>query len=138
MSYRHRPVSRMSCDCSDGKFLSKYIPNMSLITEPLRELLKDNVSWHWEDQQKHAFETIKTVLTCNPVLKFYDSKKPVRISVDTSCGGLGAVLMQYDHSIAYASRALTETQKRWAQIEKEMYAVVFGCEKFNQYIYGSM
>ena len=46
-------------------YLSKYIPNMSSITEPLPELLKDNVSWHWEDQQKHTFETIKTVLTCN-------------------------------------------------------------------------
>ena len=92
--------------------LSKYIPNMSSITEPLRELLKDNVSWHWEDQQKHAFETIKTVLTGNPVLKFYDSKKPVRISIDASYGGLGAVLMQDDHPIAYASKALTETQKR--------------------------
>ena len=44
--------------------------------------------------------------------------------------------MQDDHPIAYASRALTETQKRWAQIEKEMYATVFGCEKFNQYISG--
>ena len=117
-------------------YLSKYIPNMLSITDPLREFLKDNDSWYWEDQQKHAFETIKTVLTCNSVLKFYDSKKPVRISVDASCGGLGAVLMQDDHPIAYASRALTETQKRWVQIEKEMYPMVFGCEKFNQYIYG--
>ena len=44
--------------------------------------------------------------------------------------------MQDDHPIAYASRALTETQKRWAQTEKEMYAAVFGCEKFNQHIHG--
>ena len=117
-------------------YLSKYIPNMSSITEPLRELLKENIHWHWEDQQQRAFAAIKTVLTSNPVLKFYDSKKPVKISVDASCGGLGAVLMQDDHPIAYASRALTDTQKKWAQVEKEMYAIVFGCEKFSHYMYG--
>ena len=92
-------------------YVRKYIPNMSSITEPLRELLKENLHWHWEDQQQLAFATIKNVLTSYPVLKFYDSKKPIGISVDASCGGLGAVLMQDDHPIAYASRASTDTQK---------------------------
>ena len=49
---------------------------------------------------------------------------------------LGAVLLQNNHPIAYASRALTDTQQRYAQIEKEMLAVVFGCTKFHDYIYG--
>ena len=97
-------------------YLSKYIPNMSSSTEPLRELLKENIRWHWEDQQQCAFAVIKTILTSNPVLKFYDSRKPVKLLVNASIGGLGAVLMQDDHPIAYASRALTATQKNWAQI----------------------
>ena len=49
---------------------------------------------------------------------------------------MGAVLIQDDHPIAYASRSLTSTQHNYAQIEKEMLAVVFGCTKFHDYIYG--
>ena len=49
---------------------------------------------------------------------------------------MGAVLLQNDHPIAYALRALTNTQQHYAQIEKEMLAVVFGCTKFHDYIYG--
>ena len=50
--------------------------------------------------------------------------------------GLGAVLLQDEKSLAYASRALTPTQQRYAQIEKETLAIVYGVQKFNQYIYG--
>ena len=56
--------------------------------------------------------------------------------MDASSKGLGAVLLQDGHPIAYASRALSTTQQRYAQIEKEMLAVVFGCTKFHEYIYG--
>ena len=62
--------------------------------------------------------------------------KPVKLSVDASQSGLGAVLLQEDQPIAYASKSLTECQKGYAQIEKETLAIVFGCERFNQYLYG--
>ena len=56
--------------------------------------------------------------------------------MDASCKGLCAVLLQDGHPIAYASRALSTTQQHYAQIEKEMLAVVFACTKFHDYIYG--
>ena len=117
-------------------YLGKYIPNMATITKPLRDLLKENIVWQWGHIQEETLKQIKTVLTSQPILKFYDASKPCKISVDASKSGLGAVLLQDDNPIAYASRSLTESQQRWAQIEKEMYAVVFGCERFNQFIYG--
>ena len=49
---------------------------------------------------------------------------------------VGAVLLQEGQPISYGSRALTDTECRYAQIEKELLAVVFGLEKFNQYVYG--
>ena len=55
---------------------------------------------------------------------------------DSSQIGLGAALMKNGHPIAYASRALTETQSRYRQIEKEMLAIVFSVEKFNDYTFG--
>ena len=75
-------------------------------------------------------------MTNSPVLRYFDVCKLVKISVDASSGGLGAVLFQDDQPIAYASKALTQSQMNYAQIEKEMLAVVFGCTRFHDYIYG--
>ena len=50
--------------------------------------------------------------------------------------GLGACVLQDGHLIAYAYRSLTQAEEHYAQIEKELLAVVFGCEKFNHYVYG--
>ena len=44
--------------------------------------------------------------------------------------------MQNGHPIAYVSRALTETESRYAQIEKEILAIVFSVEKFNDFTFG--
>ena len=116
-------------------YLSKFIPNMSTLTEPLRVLLKQEVQWHWEEQQEKALNEIKKVLTSKPVLSYYDVNKPVKLSVDASQSGLGAVLLQDNQPVAYASKSLTDCQKGYAQIEKETLAIVFGCERFHQYLY---
>ena len=69
-------------------------------------------------------------------MKYYDVTKDVTIQVDASLNGLGAVLLQDDHPVAYASRSLTQSEQNYAQIEKEMLAITFGCERFHEYIYG--
>ena len=71
-----------------------------------------------------------------PTLRYDDVTKPVKISCDSSKCGLGAVLEQDGHPVAYTSRALTEAQQRYARIEKELLAIVIACDKFNQFIYG--
>ena len=70
------------------------------------------------------------------LLGLFDVKKPVTLSVATSQHGLGAVLLQNEQPIAYASRTLTPVQQRYAQIEKEMMAIQFGLERFHQYVFG--
>ncbi|CAH2208589.1 jg79 [Pararge aegeria aegeria] len=75
-------------------------------------------------------------LHSRPVLQYYDVNKPIVISVDASKSGLGACLMQNNLPVCYASKALTKAEQRYAQIEKELFACVFACEKFYAYIYG--
>jgi hypothetical protein len=118
------------------QYLAKFIPNLSEISAPLRSLVESKTQWHWEEPQKESFRQLKSLVASTPVLRYYDVNSPVTLSVDASSQGLGAVIMQEQQPIAYASRALTSTQQRYAQIEKELLAVVYGCNKFHQYIYG--
>nr|XP_054591203.1 uncharacterized protein K02A2.6-like [Nothobranchius furzeri] len=118
------------------KFLAQYIPNEATLTAPLRELLKKNTVRQWQAHHSEALETLKTALTQAPVLHFFDSKKPLTLQEDSSKDGLGACLLQEGHPVCYASRALTDTEKRYAQIEKELLAIVFATKRFHQYVYG--
>ena len=79
---------------------------------------------------------MKRLVTNAPVLKYFESTNGITLQCDASDKGLGPVLMQDNHPIAYASRALTDPETRYAQIEKELLAVVYGMEKFHTYTYG--
>ncbi|XP_063607727.1 uncharacterized protein LOC134782233 [Penaeus indicus] len=72
----------------------------------------------------------------NATLVHFNPNKPIVIQVDASQKGIGAALMQNDKPIAYASKSLSETVQRYANIERELLAVVFGCERFHTYVYG--
>ena len=89
-----------------------------------------------QSTHQKAFTTVKEYLAKAPVLKYYDVNEEVTIQCDASETGLGAVLMQKGQPIAFASRALTDTETRYAQIEKELLAIVWSTDKFNQYILG--
>lgn len=117
-------------------YLTKFQKNLSDITSPMRELLRNDADWCWEMRQSEAFQQVKTALTQTPVLSYYDRNKPVRLQVDASSKGLGACCMQDGKPIAYASKTLTPTEINYAQIEKEMLAILFGCTRFKHYIYG--
>jgi len=69
-------------------------------------------------------------------LAYYKSNEVLEIQCNSSQSGLGAVLMQNGHPIVYASGALTETESRYAQIEKEIMVIVFAVGKFNDYTFG--
>ena len=83
---------------------------------PLRRQLEKNVQWHWSDEHQKRLDSLKTLLTKAPVLKYYAINEPLVLSVDASSERLGAVFLQYQQPVAYASKPLTECQKRYAQI----------------------
>lgn len=117
-------------------YVSKFIPNTTEITAPLRDLIKQNSNFDLKKPQDDAYKLIKEKLSEAPVLQYYNLNVPCTISVDASNSGVGAVLLQNDMPVAYASKAFTSSQMSWAQIEKELYAIVFGCERFRQYVIG--
>ncbi|KAK7907206.1 hypothetical protein WMY93_015818 [Mugilogobius chulae] len=117
-------------------YLGKFIPNYSEITAPLRQLTHKDTEWSWHEQQQRAFDTLKEHMSNPPVLSYYDVSKHVTLTCDASQYGLGAACLQEGKPVAYASRTLTDTETRYAQIEKELLAVVFACSKFHDFIYG--
>ena len=115
-------------------YLDKFLPHLSYVCEPLRKLKLPDVGWFWTNLHESVVQQV--LVTNAPVLKYFDSTKGVTLQCDESDKGLGAVLLQDSHSIAYASHALTDPETRYVQIEKDLHAVVYGLEKFHTYTNG--
>ena len=119
-------------------FLARFAPNLSEVTSPMRQLLQKQAEFVWDSPQQESFDKVKDILTQTPgpVLAYYDASKELILQVDASKYGLGATLIQEGRPLAYASKALTPTEVNYAQIEKEMYAILFGAKRFYQFVYG--
>ena len=107
--------------------LGKFSPHLAEYSQPPRELLHSKRVWVWGPQQEQAFQTIKVELIKPTVLAMYDPAAETKVSADASSFGLGAVMLQKAGNewrrVAYASRSMTDNERRYAQIEKEALAV---------------
>ncbi|KAJ8038316.1 hypothetical protein HOLleu_15704 [Holothuria leucospilota] len=81
-----------------------------------------------------CFNKLTKVLCEAPLLAYYDENKELTLSVDVSSKGLGATLLQKGQPIAYATKALTNAETNYSQIEKELLAIVWGCKRFPDYV----
>ena len=102
-------------------YLTEFIPDHRRLTE-------DQAAFVWEEPQQPV--------TTAPIWAYFENNKQVTLSVDASSTGLCAEIRQEEHSVANASKTLTDSQKRYVQIEKELLAIQFGAERFHAYIYG--
>jgi len=120
-----------------ANYLAKFCPNYSSVMEPIRALLRKDSEFCWRPETHGvAFDDLKSMLVTAPVLAYFDTAKPIVVQCDASQGGIGAVLLQDGRPVEYASRAMTRTeQDSYAQIEKELLAIVFALQRFHTYVY---
>ena len=122
--------------------MGTFIPNLSHHTEPLRAMLKKDNMFHWDDQQTRSFQQVKTLIAKADTtpLRYYDRNLPVMVQADASLRGLGACLIQQhkgtDQKIAFASKSLMDAETRYANIERELLAIIFACQRFSTYLLG--
>ena len=125
------PRTKEDIDRLNGtvKYLTKFLPKLSQVMEPLRKLTQKGIEWFWGKAEEKAFSEVKQLVTQALVLAYYSPKKELVIQCDASSLGLGAALLQEGQPLAFANRALTDHETRYATKEKEILAVVFALEK---------
>ena len=140
-------ATRPTCASEVRSFLGlvnyngRFIQNLATKSEPLRKLTRQNVPFVWTQKEEEAFQKLKDEISKAETLGYFDlNAEETRIIADASPVGLGAVLVQKQKGekrvISYASRSLTDVERRYSQTEKEALALVWACERFHQYVYG--
>ena len=117
-------------------YVSRFIQNYSTLTAPIRKLLKQDTAFHWGPEQENALRDIKQALASQPVMAYFDPCSESELHVDASPHGVAGMLMQNGKVVAYGSKSLTETEQRYSQIEREMYAIAWSCVHFRLFLLG--
>lgn len=122
------------------EYYSKFIPHCSTVVEPMRRLLRKGVHFNWSPEVEASFQRVKTSLKKASILSMFNPTLPIVVATDASQYGLGAVLQQqYGNQlrpVAFASRSLTDTERRYSAGEKEALACLWACEKWHVYLWG--
>ncbi|XP_058449424.1 uncharacterized protein K02A2.6-like [Malaya genurostris] len=123
-----------------ANYVGRFIPNLSTISSPLREMTLKGSKFRWTDESEQSFDRIKTALSNPKHLGYYSPTYPTTLITDASDCGLGAVLLQTINKmprvISYASKSLSATEKKYSTLDKEALAIVWAAERFQMYLKG--
>lgn len=115
-------------------FYRKFVRHFSIIAKPLTDLLKKNSLFVWTSDHQSAFETLMQALISAPVLALPDFNQPFCIYTDACSTGVGAVLMQKGHPLAFLSKALGPKNQGLSTYEKEYLAIVIAIAQWRSYL----
>ncbi|KAL4127163.1 hypothetical protein QTP88_011361 [Uroleucon formosanum] len=117
-------------------YVGTFIPNLAMLTKPLRDLLKKNNEFVWTSIHNECINKLKTLIASPSVLRNYDNTKDVIVQTDSSKFAIGCVLLQEGRPVCFKSKSLSETEINYGQVDKEFLSVLFACKVFHHYIYG--
>jgi hypothetical protein len=115
-------------------YYRKFIRHFGIIAKPLTNLLKKGVMFVWTSDHQVAFDTLKQALSSAPLLALPNFTIPFAIESDASGTGIGAVLLQEGHPLAFVSKALGIKNKGLSTYEKEYMAIILAVAQWRQYL----
>jgi hypothetical protein len=118
-------------------YFRKFIDHYSEIAVPLTNLTRKANAWNWTGRCQYAFEFLKQKLTEAPLLCTPNERLSYEVVTDASDLGLGAVLLQEGHPVAFESRKLNSAELNYNVTEKEMLAVVHALRVWRCYLEGA-
>ncbi|GKA06052.1 hypothetical protein Tco_0685172 [Tanacetum coccineum] len=118
-------------------YYRRFIEGFSKIAKPMTKLTQKKVKFEWGDKQEAAFQLLKQKLCSAPILALPEGSEDFIAYCDASKKGLGAVLMQREKVISYASRQLKIHEKNYTTHDLELGAVVFALKIWRHYLYGT-
>ncbi|GJR95213.1 putative reverse transcriptase domain-containing protein [Tanacetum coccineum] len=118
-------------------YYRRFIEGFSKIAKPMTKLTQKNVKFDWSEKAEAAFQLLKQKLCSAPILALPEGSENFVVYCDASRKGLGAVLMQREKVIAYASRQLKIHEKNYTTHDLELGAVVFALKMWRHYLYGT-
>ncbi|GJZ35898.1 putative reverse transcriptase domain-containing protein [Tanacetum coccineum] len=118
-------------------YYRRFIQGFSKIAKSLTELTQKNKKYIWGEDQESAFQLLKQKLCEAPILALPEGNDDFVVYCDASHQGLGAVLMQREKVIAYASRQLKPNEENYTTHDLELGAVVFALKIWRHYLYGT-
>ena len=123
------------------QYCAKFIKDYATLSEPLRQLTRKNAKWERNENHQKSFEILRNSLLNHDVLAYFKTERPVKIIVDASPVGLGAILVQEQpdksyRPISYARRTLSQPERNYSQTEREALGVFWGIERFKMYLQG--
>lgn len=119
----------------------KFVPDYAVVVEPLRALLRGSVPFNWTPEAQQCFEEVKRLIVNSPALSLFNPELPTIVTTDASDYGLGAVLTQIhpdasERTVAFASRTLSQAERKYSTVEKEALGCVWATEKWRTYLWG--
>jgi len=117
-------------------YFRHFIKGYASLAAVLETLVKKDAEFVWSADHQAAFDALKVALSTAPVLRVYNQALPITVQTDACDAGLGAVLLQDGHPVAYASRKLHVHERAYSVQEKEGLAIVFAVRKWEHYLRG--
>ena len=123
-----------------ANYYRRFVRGFAAIAKPLHRLTERKTHFKWTTECQQAFETLQSKLTTPPILVYPNFSKEFVLDTDASDSGIGAVLSQLGddgkHVIAYGSRPLTKTERKYCVTHRELLAVIVFTKHFRPYLLG--